>query len=126
MGRAASSPRILETFREGVFNLLRYLGIISGKLRTQPVERHLYGDGDIDRGVAAGQRGFLMTLVSLFQRVRAGERLGYLCDLLGKTIENYPAPSDGVVAMVRAFPVVEQGESLFLLADLLEDVPHAG
>ena len=72
----------------------------------------------------ASQRGFLVTSATLFQRVRAGDRLGYLCDLLGKTIETYLAPTDGVVAMIRAFPAVEPGEPLFLLTDLLEDSSH--
>ena len=124
-GGGRIDPEDLETFVEGVFNLLRHLKILSGPLRTVPVEWHLYGDGDIDRGVEARHRGFLVTSAKLFQRVRAGEKLGHLCDLLGNTIESYSAPTDGVLAMIRAFPVVEPGESLFLLTDLLADSSHA-
>jgi len=120
-GAGRIDPADLKTFVEGVFNLLRHMNILSGPLRTVPVEWHLYGNGDIDRGLVATQRGFLVTAASLFQRVRAGDRLGYLCDLLGKTIETYLAPTDGVLAMIRAFPVVEPGEPLFLLTDLLRE-----
>jgi len=123
-GAGRIDPADLEIFVEGVFNLLRYMNILSGPLRTNPVEWHLYGAGDIDKGFVASQRGFLVTSATLFQRVRAGDRLGYLCDLLGKTIETYLAPTDGVVAMIRAFPAVEPGDPLFLLTDLLEDSSH--
>jgi predicted deacylase len=124
-GGGRIDPEDLETFQQGVLNLLRHLKILSGPLRTAPVEWHLYGDGDIDRGVQASHRGFLVTSAKLFQRVRAGEKLGYLCDLLGNTIETYLAPTDGVLAMIRAFPVVEPGEPLFLLTDLLAESSHA-
>jgi len=125
-GAGRINPEDLETFREGVFNLLRHLNIIAGPLRTAPVEWHLYGNGDIDRGIVANQRGFLLTDARLFQRASAGEELGRLINLLGETIETYRAPTDGVLAMIRAFPVVEPGEPLFLLTDLLEDVQQAG
>ena len=119
-------PEDLNIFVAGIWNLLRHLDIVTGPLRTAPLERHLYGDGNIDRGVLAGQRGFLLTDARLFQRFRAGDELGRLIDLLGETLETYRAPSDGVLAMIRAFPVVEPGEPVFLLTDLLEEVPQAG
>ncbi len=119
-GGGRIDPEDLDTFVEGVRNLLRYLKILPGPLRTAPVEHHLYGDGDIDKGLEAKQRGFLVTSAKLFQRVRKGDQLGALSDLLGNTIETYVAPTDGVIAMIKAFPVVEPGESLFLLTNLKE------
>jgi len=111
----------LATFVEGVFNLMRHLDILSGTIRTTPVEWHLYGDGDIDKGLVASQPGFVITEVNLFQKVHTGDVLGHLCDLLGQTIETYHAPADGVLGMIRAFPVVEPGEPVFLIAGLLPE-----
>jgi predicted deacylase len=114
----------LATFVEGVLNLMRHLHILSGTIRTTPAEWHLYGDGDTDKGLAASQRGFIVTEVDLFQKVHTGDTLGRLCDLLGQTIETYHAPADGVIGMLREFPVVEAGEPLFLITGLLPDDSH--
>ena len=55
--------------------------------------------------------------MKLLEHVHAGQELGHLCDLHGQTIEVFRAPCDGLVAMLREFPVVEPGEPLFLLAE---------
>lgn len=120
-GAGRIDPGDLATFVEGVFNLMRHLDILSGTIHKTPVEWHLYGNGDIDKGLAASQRGFVVTEVNLLQKVHAGDTLGRLCDLLGQTIETYRAPAEGVLGMIRAFPVVEPGDPLFLITGLLSD-----
>lgn len=123
-GAGRIDPEDLATFKEGVFNLMRHLDILPGTIQARPVECHLYGDFDIDKGLAATQRGFILTEVNLLQQIHTGDTLGRLCDLLGETIETYRAPVDGVVAMLRGFPVVEPGEPVFVITGLLPDDPH--
>ena len=47
-----------------------------------------------------------------------GQRLGRLVDLTGVTQEEYRAPRDGILGLVREFPVVRAGDILFLMAEL--------
>lgn len=118
-GAGRIDPTDLATFVRGVYNLMYHLNILSGTIQTDPVEWHLTGGGDLDAALSSTKRGFVVTDASLFQKVRAGDLLGRLCDPLGQTIEEYRAQVDGVVAIVRGFPVTEAGESLFVVADVL-------
>jgi uncharacterized protein len=118
-GAGRIDPEDLATFTRGIFNLMFHLNILAGTIQTAPVEWHLFGGGDLDAGLTSTQRGFVVTDATLFKKVHAGDVLGRLCDLLGDTIEEYRAPTDGVVAVVRAFPVVEPGESVFVVTGLL-------
>jgi uncharacterized protein len=118
-GAGRIDPEDLAIFKRGVFNLLYLLQILPGVIETSPVEYHLFGGGDLDAGLTASQPGFVVHDAVLFQRVRAGEVLGRLCNLLGETLEEYRSLTDGVLAVVRGFPIVAPGESVFVVTDLL-------
>jgi predicted deacylase len=113
-------PDDLRALCGGILNLLRHLKIIEGDVAPVEPELHLAGDGNIDSAIAAGQPGFLIPVVALMDRVADGQVLGRLVDLHGHTLELYRAPAAGVVAMIRELPVVTAGDSLFLVAGLLE------
>jgi predicted deacylase len=81
----------------------------------------LFGGGDLDAGVSATQHGFVVSDAKLFQKVSEGELLGRLCNLLGETIEEYRAPQDGVLGVVRGFPVVEPEDTVFVVTGLAAD-----
>jgi predicted deacylase len=113
----------LRIFKRGVTNLLIFLDIVDGTIETSRVEHHLFGGGDLDAGISASERGFVVTNATLFQPVRRGELLGRLCTLLGETIEDYRAPQDGVLAVVRAFPVVKPGDTVFVVTGVAANEP---
>lgn len=114
-GRIAAADLVM--MRRGIVNLLRHLGMLPGTPDIPEPPRRLSGVGNTDDGLAAGADGFLRRDVSLLDRVRAGQRLGTLCDLLGNTIETYIAPRAGTVALTHEMPIVTKGDTLFLLAD---------
>jgi uncharacterized protein len=108
-------PNDLRIYRCGIVNLMRHLGILEGLPETEPPLAVLCGDGDIDRSVLAGSRGFLIPEVDLLDEVRQGQPLGRLLDFAGAVIKRYDAPCDGVVALIHALPQVEPGEPVFLV-----------
>lgn len=116
-GGGRMHPSDLALFVNGILNLLRRLEVLPGKPEPVPVELHLSGDGDLDRGAAAASRGFFVPAVELLDTIRQGDEVGRLLNLAGDTVEVFHAPRDGVVAMIRAFPVVGPGDPVFLLAE---------
>jgi predicted deacylase len=108
----------LRMMKQGIRNLLGHLDILPDKPQVKPPAVRLHGNGNTDTGLTAAQPGFLLKEVEILQPVSAGDRLGRLVNTLGETLEEYHAPSDGIMAMVREFPVVQAGEVLFLLAEL--------
>jgi N-alpha-acetyl-L-2,4-diaminobutyrate deacetylase len=107
--------------KRGIRNLLRHLGILGSELEAVPLKLHLWGEGNIHNGINAGQRGFLIPAVGLLEEVREGQYLGRLCTPVGKTLEEYHAPCDGVIGLVREFPVVGADDPLFLITGYKND-----
>jgi len=108
-------PDDLRVYMQGVRNLMLHLGILQGETSQAPPCLHLYGDGNTDASLVSEKRGFLIPSVTLLQDVKAGDELGRLVNLHGETVETILAPRDGVVALVRQWPVVEPGEPTFLI-----------
>ena len=101
----------------GIGNLLRHLGMLPGVPEIPAPPRRLSGVGNTDDGLTAGADGFLMLDAALLDRVAAGQRLGRLVDLQCMVVESCVAPRAGTVALTREMPIVEKGDTLFLLAD---------
>lgn len=117
-GAGRIDPEDLRVFKQGILNLLAHLAILPGQPVTQPVDCHLYGDGNTELSLRSTRGGFLIPLVALLDKVEKGQELGRLVDLHGETVETYHAPSDGLVAMIREFPVVEPDNIMFLVTAL--------
>lgn len=98
---------------------MRHLRIVPGEPERRRIEHHLYGDGNLDKGVVSTARGFFVPGVELLQPVRTGDTLGHLRSLTGEQFETYRAPCDGVVVLRREFPAVQQGELVFFLTGTL-------
>jgi len=107
----------LRVFVAGLRNVLRHLAILPGDIEAAEPRIHLYGEGDTDAAVLAHHRGFLIPEVELLEKITFGSDLGRTVNLRGETIEEFFAPSDGILVMIRAWPVVEPGDSLFLLTE---------
>ena len=116
-GAGRIHPEDLNMMIQGMRNLLAHLGILPGPIRASEIRWKLRGDGNTDSGISASQDGFLIVKVELLQQVARGELLGLLVDLRGEPLEDYRSPRAGVVALIHEFPVVKQGNSLFLIAD---------
>jgi len=110
----------LLMFKRGVINLLKHLGIVHGQLDRHPVERVLVGSGDLDVGLSARQRGFLLPRVELLERVTCGQELGWTVNIYGETVEKFFSPRAGLVAMIHAFPIIEPEDVVFVVTDQLK------
>lgn len=108
----------LAIYVRGLRNLLRHLGMRSGKIDAPAPKYFLFGDGDLDASLSATHDGFFVPSVELLSVVRAGQTVGRSVDLLGNTIEVFSAPCAGAVAMLRACPVVKSGDAVCLIAEV--------
>jgi predicted deacylase len=114
-GAGRIHPSDLAMMKRGIRNVLRHLAILEETLEGGPPERRLIGDGNTDCGLTAAMDGFLMPEVQILDRVKSGQKLGRLVDVSGNELQIYHAPASGVVGLIREFPVVREGDVLFLL-----------
>ncbi len=110
----------LAQYKIALENLLRFLKIIPGTLYNTAPEVHLLGDGDLDHAVFAETAGFFAARVRLLDQVDQHQVIGLIRDMFGETLAEVRAPSRGVVAMLRANPVISRGNSVCLLAQKTE------
>jgi predicted deacylase len=116
---AAGAGRIdaadLAMFKRGITNLLCHLKVLPDNVNAEAPAHSLYGDGDLDASISASGHGFLVPSVKLLDRVSPGQELGRTLDLHGRPLEIFKSPREGVVGMIHIFPVVEAGDSVFLI-----------
>ena len=94
-------------FAKGIYNLMRYLGIIPGdpivrKVPLDPESRRLY----------AARGGVWRKLVDVGAKVKEGEFLGSVYSLIGENLQEVRAPYDGTVTFLRTHFSVNEGDTL--------------
>lgn len=114
-GRIAADD--LRLFKRGMRNLLSHLGILNETKECFPLQHRLYGDGDTDGSLIAGESGFFVPSVELLDPVNQGDELGRTLSLHGDTLEVFSAPRSGIVGLIRAFPIVSCGDATFLITE---------
>jgi hypothetical protein len=109
-GQASCRPEDVTIFAEGVWNLLRFKGMLPGGLPPRD-------DAAPCRGISvvATATGFLRLMHQPGDPVREGERLGTIIDPFGDTLEELRAPQDGIVWMRRTCPATRAGEVACIL-----------
>ncbi len=94
---------------EGIFNLMRELGIWSG----DPVvvrEPMISQDGDDVSYLNATASGLFVPEVSHGARLKEGELIGKIVDpLCGTVLDEVRAPQAGMLFTIRDFPIVDEG-----------------
>jgi uncharacterized protein len=118
-GGARVISAALDHYKRALWSLLQFLEIVPGTSTPISVEHHLLGDGDLDHSMFAETAGFFAARVDLLDQVEQHQLIGLIRDMFGKTLVEVRAPSAGVVAMLRANPVVSQGDAVCLLAQRL-------
>ena len=116
-GAGRIAPDDLRLFKRGMRNLLAHLEILNEAKELVPLQYRLYGDGDTDASLIAGQSGFFVPSVELLDPVNKGDELGRTLSLHGETLEVFSAPQSGIVGLIRAFPIVSRGEATFLITE---------
>jgi hypothetical protein len=96
---------------EGALNILKHLKMLKGEATKY--------DPPVDppsQRVWAVKGGVWRRKVEAGQRVKEGEILGSVCNILGESIQIAIAPFDGVVSFLRVHYSVNAGDSLFCVA----------
>jgi len=105
----------------GLTNVLRHVGVLEGEVQTRASlglpEAVILDGRDDDNMVITEETGIWEGMLEPGDPVGEGDPVGRLWfpDTPSRSPEFLRAPRDGVVAVVRAIPVAEAGDSVFVL-----------
>ncbi|MGD9562431.1 MAG: succinylglutamate desuccinylase/aspartoacylase family protein [Pyrinomonadaceae bacterium] len=119
-GRRVSDEQ-LPFYVNVLLNLLGFLKLIDRDPPQKGARLHLFGSGDVDRTQSVNTAGFFVQRVKLLDRVDRGALLGEVRDLFGTVIEEVRAARSGYVALLRADPLVNPGDSVSIVAESLAE-----
>lgn len=97
-----------EQLVEGIFNLMRELGIWDGEVKEvmTPIVSSDHKVGFVN----ANASGFFVPEISHWENVTQGSLIGKIvCPLTGEVLEEVVAPCDGIIFTLREYPVVYTG-----------------
>lgn len=98
-----------EQLVDGIFNLMKNLGIWSGK--TNKVRKPILSrnPGDVSY-LNAGVGGLFIPKVHHWEKLKKGELIGHIIDpLRGEILDDVTAPIDGILFTIREYPIVDEG-----------------
>jgi N-alpha-acetyl-L-2,4-diaminobutyrate deacetylase len=106
----------------GLVNVLRHVGVLEGEVVKRETPATILDGRDPTNYVIADEAGLWEGLLEPGAEVKAGDPVGRLWfpDRLDRGPAFLRAPLDGVVAVVRAIPVTEAGDSVFVTGQAIE------
>jgi uncharacterized protein len=101
-------PADVRTHRDGITNVMRFLGMIPG--RPVVADERLLAVGQF---VVASRRGGLVHLkVRIGDAVGEGQEIAEICDVFGDPLEKISSPADGIVRIIWTHKAVNTGDPL--------------
>lgn len=88
-------------------NTLFFLEILPGKTSSHP-EQVIY---DQLASTKSQADGFFRPVARIGDKVKKGDRIGYVTDYYGNEIESITAAATGTILMINDTPPIKQGES---------------
>ena len=116
-GGGGCDPAGVAAYVSGCLAVLADLGMIDRPPSPAPPAPLIVEDASAGCGAHAGRttrsraRGSSSRPCSSASRVRAGELLGTVTDLLGRRVEPIHAAHSGIVLVLNTFPRMESGEA---------------
>jgi predicted deacylase len=106
----------------GLTNVLRHVGVLEGEVVKRETPGTILDGRDPTNYVIADESGLWEGLLEPGAEVKAGDPVGRLWfpDRIDRAPAILRAPLDGVVAVVRAIPVTEAGDSVFVTGQPIE------
>lgn len=121
LGGGRCDPAGIDAYVRGCRNVMIELGLLDGApdIPTPPliVEDHRPGAGHMQVNHPAPCDGFFQPVVTLGQRVQAGELVGTVCDVVGQRVERIESRYTGVVIVLQTFPTVSAGASVAVVME---------
>lgn len=122
LGAAVCDPNGVDAYVDGCLNVMSLLGMISRETPRSRIQ-HVIEDNRPESGHMqichpAPITGYFESSVQLGQRVEKGERIGEVCDVLGKERLTIRSEESGIVLVLRTFPRVVKLDSVAVVAPL--------
>ena len=121
LGGGRCDPTGIDAYVRGCRNVMIELGLLDGSpnIPRPPliVEDHRPGAGHMQINHPSPCDGFFEPTVTLGQRVRVGELLGTVCDVLGQRVERIESRYTGHVIVLQSFPTVSAGASVAVVME---------
>ena len=124
LGGGRCDPAGIEAYVRGCFNVMIELGLLDGTLDIPKppliVEDHRPGAGHMQINHPSPCDGYFEPAVTLGQRVRVGDLLGTVCDVLGQRVDRIESRYTGVVIVLYTFPSVAKNDSVAVVMEVSE------
>ncbi len=121
LGGGRCDPAGIEAYVRGCLNVMIELGLLEGSpdIPRPPlvVEDHRPGAGHMQINHPSPCEGFFDPVVTLGQRVRVGDLIGTVCDVLGQRVERIESRYTGIVIVLHTFPTVSIGASVAVVME---------
>lgn len=98
----------------GILNVLGAVGMIKREVKRRP---HVTLEAESSHWIRGNRSGLIRDAIKLGSRVKPGDRLAYLSDLLGDEQTEIKATQEGVVIGRTNLPIVNEGDALFHVAE---------
>ena len=121
-GGGTSTPQSIAIAERGVRNFLIHYGLVEGEVEM-PTGGQLYLDmPDASCYVQSQHSGVLELLVALGDEVKKGQTIAYVYDMTrsGTDPVAYKAERDGILMARRAPSLINMGDTLAVIADVVE------
>ncbi|MGN0497332.1 MAG: M14 family metallopeptidase [Lachnospiraceae bacterium] len=94
---------------EGIFQLMKYLGIWQGKVK-RPRKPIISKDPEDVSYLNASVGGLFIPKVAHWEKLKKGELIGQIIDpLKGEVLDDVISPVDGILFTIREYPIVDEG-----------------
>ena len=106
---------------DGIFHLMKHIGMWSGELKGKIQQPVLSTDGEVEF-IRSGSTGVFLPEIEHNHFVKKGDKLGEVIDpLQGEVLEDILAQRSGLVFTLREYPFVREGA---LLLRILTGIDH--
>lgn len=111
-GKGEINPEFYEAVSRGLQNMAVNVGLVEGEEdRHHEPEVHTQLDF-----IKCSAGGYFHAEVEGHEHFEAGQRLGYVTDIKGRTVDEIEAEYDGVVIGIRTYATVRPGDQVFELS----------
>ncbi len=121
LGGGRCDPAGIDAYVRGCRNVMIELGLLDGspEIPRPPliVEDHRPGAGHMQINHPSPCEGFFEPVVALGQRVRIGDLIGTVCDVLSQRAERIESRYTGLVIVLQTFPTVSAGASVAVVME---------